>query len=62
MTISVDKAIEILHQEELGEFDGTIFELNDAIRLGIAALERLKENRKYYPHGIISLLPGETKE
>jgi len=60
--MNLAKAKEILHLEELGEFEGTIQDLNDAIRLGIEAITWFLLARVHSPGTVPDLLHGETKE
>jgi hypothetical protein len=62
MTITIDEAIKILEQnicywslEHLGNVE-------EAEKLGIEALKRVKEARKKAYFTTRSLMPGETKE
>lgn len=58
--LPISKAIEILtiHNDHNPNF--TDKEREEAHQLGIAALNRLEENRRYHTIGSAILLPGET--
>jgi len=60
--MKLDKAIEILqyHSERNADVAGTSWA--NAIKLGIAALEEIREERKYEGWTGSRILPGETEE
>jgi hypothetical protein len=45
--MTIDKAIEILHLDSLGDFDGDPADLAEAEQFGIEALQRITDMRKY---------------
>ena len=60
MTMTLDKAIEILNGPE-PDIDGILNDdYKDAVKLGIEAMKREQVWRQHDPLGEIHLLPGET--
>jgi len=59
--MTIDKAIEILHQEVATNPFIRQTDLQDALKLGIEALKRLEDNRKGYAIPPNDPLTGETK-
>ena len=60
--MTLDRAIDILRQEEQGEFKGTFQARTIAYRLGIEAMRRIKEVRRFPRTWDARALPGETEE
>ena len=60
--MKIEKAIEILDLEITVDFEGNEKDRQDAVKLGIKALEYIQVWRKALPLTNPQLLPGETKE
>ena len=60
--MTIEKAIEILKDEERGVLKKIYPELDIALLLGIEALKRIKKSRGDASRYYIGYLPGETKE
>jgi len=62
MSITIDKAIEILKDYQAGVEMEELREYPDIIRLAIEALKRCKLQRQFPDNVIWETLPGETEE
>ena len=62
MTITIDKAIELLTQLSSDGREQLELDFQDAIKLGIEALKRIKAHRPYGYPGLNFPLPGETEQ
>ena len=62
MTITIDKAIEVLSNRPIRRITAGGIDFYDAIKLGVEALKRLKEEKDKIPDALWRPLPGETKE
>lgn len=60
--MTLEKAIEILEDCSHGALLGISKETKDALKLGIEALERLREHRLGCVDFTFRALPGETEE
>ena len=60
MTITIDKAIELLDGFLSGPGAFKVRANRDAVKLGIEALQRVKQERTGYESYAPDLLPGET--
>jgi len=60
--MQIDEAIKRMKARIEGEFYDSDPENLDDMKLGIEALKREKEHRRYETYGIRLLLPGETEE
>ena len=58
--MTIDKAIEIQKLDKDCKYEGPGKDLEDAIQLGIEALEAIKEYRRLPFYSSLKLLPGET--
>ena len=58
--MTIDEAIQILSADETDCHPDTNPEVNEATKLGIEALKRIKEGRQGYNQSIVRQLPEET--
>lgn len=62
MTMTIDEAIRLLREDINAGDEGEPLELLKAEKLGIEALQRIKQSRGEATRYYIGYLPGETKE
>ena len=61
MSMTIEKAIEILEIAEASDFAGITYDFEDAVLLGIEALKRVLDVRRFPEASNWRPLPGETE-